>query len=616
MVDEHILNEIETQIEKATLQLFKQEEVFANIVQQCIGLGYDFASIQLIRSEEQIIEAVKGTDWAGKARHYLEPDPSLRDIQADICQTCRTEVIAGWDKRGRFDKWVYDDNNHQDLIRIFTPLILVQDDKGKNDQQWFNDLRGNFINHEVTENWFKEIGQNQSQDNGQQSVAEIFLPESCVGDEVKVIGTIEVGYKNPLKKIEIEEVIDLIKKVGDWALKIRETQLPCVLDKIAKIAMKAVEADGTSLHFLEGLPLKPYVLEVISDGSIKKKPLVIEADRIPYSYEVFSELIGRDFIRKSPPRKGGLGQKAIKNDQEKFVPDLSQGQNAITLKNYNQKAFDLGIKAIIIIPLIVEQYTGCLYFHFKKENPFDKRVISWLKLFHNRVEEAIRHGITYEHQRDRNTQLKVLHSVAQSLTKNLDKEDLLNQIAWSTLNLLAADTITIYRYIEANEQFLPEPARAGRLKFSQQAQTEKGEAADSDGKVHIMRLCDYISQNVPQQQSTQHPFIKLASENFVIAINPEFSKKPPNQQRTPTPNNTVTKEQLRKQIKDAYTDSEFETLCGDMEVEYQDLLQYRTLDLQRFHLIDICYRHGKYQDLVNKVHNHPYFANQETIKTS
>ncbi len=76
MVDEHILNEIETQIEKATLQLFKQEEVFANIVQQCIGLGYDFASIQLIRSEEQIIEAVKGTDWAGKARHYLEPDPS------------------------------------------------------------------------------------------------------------------------------------------------------------------------------------------------------------------------------------------------------------------------------------------------------------------------------------------------------------------------------------------------------------------------------------------------------------------------------------------------------------------------------------------------------------
>jgi uncharacterized caspase-like protein len=144
----------------------------------------------------------------------------------------------------------------------------------------------------------------------------------------------------------------------------------------------------------------------------------------------------------------------------------------------------------------------------------------------------------------------------------------------------------------------------------------KGEAADSDGKVHIMRLCDYISQNVPQQQSTQHPFIKLASENFVIAINPEFSKKPPNQQRTTTPNNTVTKEQLRKQIKDAYTDSEFETLCGDMEVEYQDLLQYRTLDLQRFHLIDICYRHGKYQDLVNKVHNHPYFANQETIKTS
>jgi len=147
----------------------------------------------------------------------------------------------------------------------------------------------------------------------------------------------------------------------------------------------------------------------------------------------------------------------------------------------------------------------------------------------------------------------------------------------------------------------------------------KGEAADSDGKVHIMRLCDYISQNVPQQQSTQHPFIKLAAENFVIAINPEFS---PKQRKTPEPNQTEIREKLLKEKEQllgkmdlAYDRDDFQLLCRNMGVDYEDLRD-NTLPLKMDRLISICQHHGKYQDLVNKVHNHPYFANQETIKTS
>jgi uncharacterized caspase-like protein len=147
----------------------------------------------------------------------------------------------------------------------------------------------------------------------------------------------------------------------------------------------------------------------------------------------------------------------------------------------------------------------------------------------------------------------------------------------------------------------------------------KGEAADSDGKVHIMRLCDYISQNVPQQQSTQHPFIKLAAENFVIAINPEFS---PKQRKKPEPNQTEIREKLLKEKEQllgkmdlAYDRDDFQLLCRNMGVDYEDLRD-NTLPLKMDRLISICQHHGKYQDLVNKVHNHPYFANQETIKTS
>jgi uncharacterized caspase-like protein len=146
-----------------------------------------------------------------------------------------------------------------------------------------------------------------------------------------------------------------------------------------------------------------------------------------------------------------------------------------------------------------------------------------------------------------------------------------------------------------------------------------GKAANNDKEVYIMSLCDYISRNVPQQQSTQHPFIKLAAENFVIAINPEFS---PKQRKTPEPNQTEIREKLLKEKEQllgkmdlAYDRDDFQLLCRNMGVDYEDLRD-NTLPLKMDRLISICQHHGKYQDLVNKVHNHPYFANQETIKTS
>ncbi|UXE59378.1 MAG: GAF domain-containing protein [Woronichinia naegeliana WA131] len=111
----------------------------------------------------------------------------------------------------------------------------------------------------------------------------------------------------------------------------------------------------------------------------------MKTGRIPYTYEVFSELIGREFIRECPPCIGGEGQLAIAANQERILPSLPK-----SLKDYNPKAFDLGIREIVIFPLIVDQYKGCLYLHFKQKNPFNKEAISWLRLFRNRIEEAIR----------------------------------------------------------------------------------------------------------------------------------------------------------------------------------------------------------------------------------
>ncbi|MEM7726112.1 MAG: caspase family protein [Cyanobacteria bacterium P01_A01_bin.45] len=45
----------------------------------------------------------------------------------------------------------------------------------------------------------------------------------------------------------------------------------------------------------------------------------------------------------------------------------------------------------------------------------------------------------------------------------------------------------------------------------------RGGAARLDGTVPIMRLFDYVSDKVPQHRS-QHPFIKSAAENFIVAV--------------------------------------------------------------------------------------------------
>jgi len=44
----------------------------------------------------------------------------------------------------------------------------------------------------------------------------------------------------------------------------------------------------------------------------------------------------------------------------------------------------------------------------------------------------------------------------------------------------------------------------------------RGEAARLDGKIPIMRLFEYVSDKVPQH-CEQHPFMRAASENFIIA---------------------------------------------------------------------------------------------------
>jgi hypothetical protein len=82
-------------------------------------------------------------------------------------------------------------------------------------------------------------------------------------------------------------------------------------------------------------------------------------------------------------------------------------------------------------------------------------------------------------------------------------KELLQQIAWNTLNILSADVVTIYEYEADNKQFLPERTVAGRLlrkgKETEQYQPKAPDRLVKHGKsVYIENLNPHKLQSREQ----------------------------------------------------------------------------------------------------------------------
>lgn len=481
------------EIEKATANLFNLDDILKSICQEIQDrLNFDFAAIQLIRPDTQVIEIVSATgiaaEWKGRAGHYLEPDTTLRDIQADIAQTCHTEILAGWDKKNRFDRWVYGAFHHENFVRIFAPIILVQDDGGNNNKSWFNNFQWRYVKNEqnqdvneLNSDWYLQPQRPGSRESGQHIAIEILLPDLYSKDNqfiVMVIGTIEVGYENAHdhEPISVETAVELIKLVGEKALEIRQRQLPCVLDTITDTAMKIVGADGASLHFLQSTEERHCIHQINSDGSIAQSCSAIKPNEILYVYQEFSGLIGRNFLRGCPPRKDGIGPLAIETGKPSWIPDYSKGDDDNALAIVNPEIYQLGIRAIAAFPLVFKEMQrfeglqGVLYVHFKQEHQFNDSEMQLLESFAEKAENAIINAFIYEYQRKKSNQLITLHEVINSLVNRIDEADLVKCIAWNILNILAADTVTIYGYIQSQNCFLPKPALAGKFTNTEKAQ--------------------------------------------------------------------------------------------------------------------------------------------------
>ncbi|NEP09234.1 MAG: GAF domain-containing protein [Symploca sp. SIO2C1] len=450
--------EAENRIAKAISKLFDLEDVLQDVCYQIKSqLGFDFVGISLVLLAQNTIEAVYGVgtavDWADRAKHYLEEEPNLRDIQADIVKTGRTEIIAGWDER--FDRWIYDTFGHDRMNRIFTPIILIRDGSGKVKEDWFENY-----------DWEHHFNPQEDDSGEHHTIIDMEFPPDL---SPQVIGTLEAGYQNLNRSIPYEKAVQLTKFSARQALEIWQTRLSYVLELIAQNAQQILQADLVTLHFL------------------------LDSHRNCYIYEVNSGATNYPQSEKFPPRlhEQGLGWHAIRERRPKFISS--------DLESFNPTAYEEGSRSYAAFPLLIdrnkqkvihqtttvttssedssnqeefEPTVGVLYVHFKQEHKFTEDEIAKVNFFVKRAVTAIWHAMTYQQVRDQARQLAALHSVTQSISQIPENDDLLSHIAWNTLNVLAADVVTIYAYLQTEKQFVTPPAIAGRLKAKEEMETK------------------------------------------------------------------------------------------------------------------------------------------------
>ena len=120
-------------VDAAVQRMLEQDAALAALLESIrrpdprLAPGFSFGAVQLIDPVASVIETVQARGiarmWAGVARHPLQD--SRPDIQSDIANSLNIEEIRGWDDR--FDRWIYRQFDHDQLIRVFVPLFLVKD---------------------------------------------------------------------------------------------------------------------------------------------------------------------------------------------------------------------------------------------------------------------------------------------------------------------------------------------------------------------------------------------------------------------------------------------------------------------------------------------------------
>ena len=420
----HILRETQD-IDSAISDLLNKKKILdrfcADIVE---AIGFEYATISLKRFENNIIEAVSGAgfgrNWMGLSKHSLQKFSKDKkyykainapveynnsvDIQVDISLSDppRCEIISGWDPR--FDPWIYKEFNHDQIVRITSPIVLLIDQFGRAIEEWPKEYK-----------WEKILDEKRK-DGGQHTV--LILKTPVIDQNPNnmplpwIVGTIGAGYKLHTKdRIEPEEAIELNRYIAENSIKIRKMMLHHVLQKIVEGARQSVSANSAVLNF--------------------------------YRYPDNGNFVYKVFSGKSP---------------------LSASEDIDLRHNLPEDLDRDGVKAQFDLSLDVEGNCGELILHFDENRHLTANERDWLKYFQEKAVDVIKHATIYTQMNERDLKLYTLNKITGLLTKKTAFEkNLLPFIANSARNLLAADLVIIYKYEDLIGQFDSRFEVSGRL---------------------------------------------------------------------------------------------------------------------------------------------------------
>lgn len=106
------------------------DDVLDSILQAMIKiLGFEFAMISLVDEDERFIRGRRGIHVDEEWLRMTVRDLISTDILAEIVRSGEREVITGWDSR--FDQQTWNKFDHKEMIRVFTPIKVVDPATGE-----------------------------------------------------------------------------------------------------------------------------------------------------------------------------------------------------------------------------------------------------------------------------------------------------------------------------------------------------------------------------------------------------------------------------------------------------------------------------------------------------
>ena len=442
--------EIITKIDNATRELVSDERILEGICTEVKNLEFDFVTLQMIDKEAKTVETVYGEGigpkWFTIARHSIQADPPLRDIQAEIVMhdPPRIEIIAGRDRR--FDRYIFEKFGHKNLARVFVPIILAPGEVSWENLHWdeLKDLLPNVAQPSADDR--RTVLQIRNEDWA-----------GAKGWRSQVIGTIEAGFYDSRHGISQCLALRTAKVAARRAWDLYRASLENVFWTISQAALRMVGANAASLYFVR--------------DDTQADPKLVH-----YIYEACE---GYRFLRT--PASGLLGQRALQEQKTLVVPDKELDQGEQYLREFDRAAYDAGLRAVAVIPIVYNEVgdelfadesgdalkltkEGLLYVGFEVPHCFTEDEINRLKLLASRAIDAIRDATNYTKTRDRARRLANVREIVQSLVDNPTSTSILDEIAGAILNILAADIVSVYEYDEREKKLLSDrPTTAGRL---------------------------------------------------------------------------------------------------------------------------------------------------------